>query len=92
MTFCVVPGFRRDSADVRRLAVISTPIHELRVAVHPCYPQTDPNDVLTKMVNTINVGKSHERLADTLNELDIVAGRGGGIWAVQKVRKVVANA
>jgi hypothetical protein len=50
-----------------------------------------PDDILAKMVSTIGYGKDYEYLADKMNELGIVAGRGKK-WTPNKVRKAVANA
>jgi hypothetical protein len=50
-----------------------------------------PDDVLAKMIATIDAGKSPEYLADKLNELGIVAGRGQK-WTPKKVRKAVNDA
>jgi Recombinase len=50
-----------------------------------------PDDVLERMINTINNGKSYEYLAEKMTERGIVAGRGQK-WTPNKVRKAVNNA
>jgi hypothetical protein len=51
-----------------------------------------PEEVLRRMVVTIEAGKSYEYLAQRLNELDIVAGMGGNRWTPKKAKQAVANA